>query len=581
MAVVVITPCTGTPELERCIRSVARQSVPCMHLIVADGSQCHKAVCTVVSKLRAQGVLVHDNHRLIQLPYNTGANGMNGHRIYAAMPWLLECDWVALLDEDNFYDSDHIEGLLDAAREQGTQWAHSLRKVCADSGQVLVEDKCESLGLLHQCWDRGEHFCDTSTLLMRRQLACALSPLWDCPVVADRRVSAELVRCHKGATSARHSLNYTIGSGHSSAVTEAFFRNGNAAIGRSWDGPARGVHPRPLYVFHFGPAQTRRLFECLQGRQTGVCRALEQWQVTQFDALADRFLLLDGFEHEATIPPGAHVFVNWVHPHLHLPWATLRRGDVHKHTWLVESPNIRHTCQWDDELFHHFSTVFTFWRPMLTPGLPMCRFGRMNCHWLDLRNPAHHRELVENCVDDRSVGMVLANRDLAGQFVVRNTLLTCQDPLRRHFVRDLRNAVVYGLGWEAAQLGPGVRVGGTDGPDADTSSSVALLSRHTFGLVIENVDADGYVSEKLYDCLVAGCIPIYLGGNNELVGIPQDMYIDLRQFSCSAELQHFLDAVDVPAFKRRVHEGREEVLRRVSAEYFAEQLGGAIEQHSA
>jgi glycosyltransferase involved in cell wall biosynthesis len=570
--VAVITPTIGNPQLERCIKSVAAQEAPCMHVIVSDGPQHHEEVCRIVSKLRAKGILNLDNHRLLQLPFNTGANKMNGHRIYAAIPWLVNTDWVAFLDEDNWYEPNHISAMLqavgtNAAGSKGMEWVHSLRSICSDEGHSLVKDCCESLGLLHPTWDRPGHFCDTSTLMLRRSLACKLAPLWDVPLVADRYISAQLVKDHMGTTSASHSLNYTVGDNHSCGVTAAYFRKGNAALGgRTWEGK------KPLYVFHFGPQNTQRLMQHLYDRRTAS--PLDDWQLTQFDALDKHFALLDGYTHEHRIPVGAHVFINWTHTNQHLPWKTLKRADIHKHTLLVESPNIRHTQQWDDELLHMFTTVLTFWRNMLVPELPMCKFAPMNCHWLNHANPAHCALCVDNHVDDRSVGMVLAHRPgLQGTFVVRDTVLQCQDPLRLHYVKDLDDATVYGHGWEgAAALGPGVHVGGFQ-PNA---TSIDLLSRHTFGLVVENVNADGYVSEKLYDCLMAGAIPLYYGNNNELVGVPPDMFADIRQFATSRALQAHLDTIDIAAFKQRIIEGRAAVLQRVSAGAFAQAVKDAV-----
>ncbi|KAF6252140.1 hypothetical protein COO60DRAFT_1644264 [Scenedesmus sp. NREL 46B-D3] len=496
---------------------------------------------------------------------------MCGFCVYAAMPWLLapDCDWVAMLDEDNWFAETHIQHMLQAAGGPSTEWVHSLRQVCSDAGELLVEDNCESLGLLRACWDRpGEHFVDTSCLLLRKDVARSLTALWGTPLISDRLLSAELVRTRKGATSLHHSLCYSIGPTHSSGITADYFRQGNAVLGQTWTRAKR-----PLYVFHFTPALTKQLLLWQQGG--AKCRALEEWQLTQYDAMRSTFHLLDGFALEHSIPAGADVFISWGHLQ-QLPWSTLKRADIRKLTLLVESPNIRHTMQWDDELLRLFTTVFTFWRPMLQAKLPMCRFARMNTHWLDFDNPQHCQQLLHNAAYDGSVGIMLAHRPLRGKFVVRDTLLECQDHLRAHYMKDLRNAAVHGQGWDKAVLGPGVRIEHTADRFSDARSSVEILNRYTFAVVVENVDADGYVSEKLYDCLLAGCIPIYYGNNNELVGVPADLYIDLKQFASSQEQQDHLDTVDIAAFKRRIEEQREAVLRSVSANYFAELMTAAI-----
>lgn len=139
---------------------------------------------------------------------------MNGHRIYAAIPWLVvDTDWVAFLDDDNWFQPTHIQGMLDAVAQSTcpskVTWAHSLRTIYNDDGTQVADDKCESLGLLHECWDRPEHFCDTSTLMIRRKLACQLCSLWE-SLTPDRGLSACLIKDHVGVTSSNHTLSQRV-----------------------------------------------------------------------------------------------------------------------------------------------------------------------------------------------------------------------------------------------------------------------------------------------------------------------------------------------------------------------------------
>ena len=334
---------------------------------------------------------------------------------------------------------------------------------------------------------------------------------------------------------------------------------------------------KDLYGFHFTPEVTKHMlavqYEFLEGGKADEARvATRDWQLSQYIGLRNKVHILDGFEAQARgrIPPGAYVLVCFVGPEM-LPWPTMERTDIIKILYLSESSNTRHVKQWSDELFYHFQVVYTFWRPMLR--LPMCKFARMNAHFLDWKEPAHQMVLVDNLIYDRSVGMVLECRDLSGTFVIGTEVLHCQDMLRRHFVKDLTNATVYGVGWHSAktagQIGPGVTVGHSVHRSRDPHSSIDLLSRHTFAMVIENVNADGYVSEKLYTALIAGCIPLYYGNNNELVGIPEDMYIDLCKISDSNHLQAVLDSLDIHEWKERIMTRRMEVLNSVSTDYFA------------
>ena len=64
----------------------------------------------------------------------------------------------------------------------------------------------------------------------------------------------------------------------------------------------------------------------------------------------------------------------------------------------------------------------------------------------------------------------------------------------------------------------------------DEEKTVQIYQRYTFALIIENCDAEGYVSEKFYDAICAGCVPLYWGNPSSRVKLPQDMYIDIRGF---------------------------------------------------
>ena len=41
---------------------------------------------------------------------------------------------------------------------------------------------------------------------------------------------------------------------------------------------------------------------------------------------------------------------------------------------------------------------------------------------------------------------------------------------------------------------------------------------------------DGYITEKLFDCLYAGTIPLYLGAPDILEYVPEDIFVDCRRY---------------------------------------------------
>lgn len=63
-----------------------------------------------------------------------------------------------------------------------------------------------------------------------------------------------------------------------------------------------------------------------------------------------------------------------------------------------------------------------------------------------------------------------------------------------------------------------------------------VLSHYKFCLCFENMYMDGYVTEKIFDCLYAGTIPLYLGAKNIADLIPPEVYIDCRKYSSRVEM---------------------------------------------
>ena len=65
-----------------------------------------------------------------------------------------------------------------------------------------------------------------------------------------------------------------------------------------------------------------------------------------------------------------------------------------------------------------------------------------------------------------------------------------------------------------------------------------------FAICFENCPFPGYISEKIFDCLLAGCIPIYYGAPDISSHIPYNCYIDFRDFMSFSELNKYLDSID-------------------------------------
>ena len=149
MSVSVITPTTGMDTLAQAIKSVSTQDAD--HIVVVDGVKFAEKAIKIITEHE------HPRLRLVIIPENTGNpqrhhnpdyNGrFYGHRIYGAMAGLVNTDHIMFLDEDNWYEPNHVESMVSLIKNHNLEWAYSLRKIVDADGNFICEDNCDSLGV--------------------------------------------------------------------------------------------------------------------------------------------------------------------------------------------------------------------------------------------------------------------------------------------------------------------------------------------------------------------------------------------------------------------------------------------------
>lgn len=76
-----------------------------------------------------------------------------------------------------------------------------------------------------------------------------------------------------------------------------------------------------------------------------------------------------------------------------------------------------------------------------------------------------------------------------------------------------------------------------------------ILGNSKFCFCYENSSSlDNYITEKIFDSMVWGCVPIYLGAPNIASYVPRDSFIDARNFSNYSDLHTFLASIDEKTF---------------------------------
>jgi glycosyltransferase involved in cell wall biosynthesis len=230
--VTVITPTTGSHQLYDALKSVNNQTYSNIeHIVVVDGPDYAKT---------SREMLEGSQALLLQLPYNTGHSQYNGHRIYGAMSYIANGDYICFLDQDNWYEDHHIESLVDVI-QRGNEWAYSLRKIVSQEGTYICNDDCESLGKWTSVID--DKFIDVNCFMIPKAAAIQFSPYWyrrarhpqEQPEV-DRILSPFMMQiCKKFDTNGEYTVNYRVAS-RADSVQDVFFIKGNEVMKQRMNG---------------------------------------------------------------------------------------------------------------------------------------------------------------------------------------------------------------------------------------------------------------------------------------------------------------------------------------------------------
>jgi len=227
--VTIVTATTCTPYLRQNINSVLAQTYEnIQHLVVIDG------------KHHADKLDYDIDADVLILPYATGTEQYNGHRIYGAATYLAKGDYIIYLDEDNWLEPNHVESLVALDIKDGA-FGCSLRKITDMEGNYICNDDCESLGN----WESviKDYFVDVNCFFLHKRMALQLSPIWyrrarhpqDQPEV-DRALTFVLrqnkIQC---LVTGEYTVNYRAGN-RADSVQAQFFLQGNKMMHDKYGG---------------------------------------------------------------------------------------------------------------------------------------------------------------------------------------------------------------------------------------------------------------------------------------------------------------------------------------------------------
>ena len=231
----------------------------------------------------------------------------------------------------------------------------------------------------------------------------------------------------------------------------------------------------------------------------------------------------------------------------------------------------------DNAYLQQFDGIFT-WDKSLLEANPQSTMAlglaQEKLHPITIPNP-----LPAEFSQDRVVNLGFSARPQFCILIASNRHANCLDEraLYAERVKAIRwfeaNApsdfVLYGHGWKVPQkrlgmLGklryrlakvPPFLIGKPVFPsyEGPVKSKFTALSQARFSICFENArDIRGYLTEKIFDCLFAGCVPIYWGDPEVEKAIPKNCFIDFRQFQSYQALYGFLknlSAADYQAYQ--------------------------------
>lgn len=221
--VAVITSTIGRKELARALHSVAVQTYPVTHYVFVDGEEFHQQAREILAEF--------PNVKVIYLPMNTGANGKTNGCINAAAAFLVDADFIAYLDDDNWYEPQHIESCVNTWFVTQADYVFALRNLCDLDGKFICVDNFESVGefaylvprkidfalnlanqttILNITRNSAAHI-DTNCYFLKKDVVMHLGHEWVSGIYNDRNVFRKLNAMQlQGVCTRQCSVNYVV-----------------------------------------------------------------------------------------------------------------------------------------------------------------------------------------------------------------------------------------------------------------------------------------------------------------------------------------------------------------------------------
>jgi hypothetical protein len=132
----------------------------------------------------------------------------------------------------------------------------------------------------------------------------------------------------------------------------------------------------------------------------------------------------------------------------------------------------------------------------------------------------------------------------------KNTLTLL--PLRYEIIEGLYSKGyidVYGKGWDKH---PAIKIKENSRNDRHATKA-DILRKYKFNLCMENTNVDYYITEKLWESIKYGCLPIYYSNSTIYQVFQRNSFVDIKDFKSVEDLIKYLENMTLIEYKERMN----------------------------
>lgn len=119
----------------------------------------------------------------------------------------------------------------------------------------------------------------------------------------------------------------------------------------------------------------------------------------------------------------------------------------------------------------------------------------------------------------------------------------------KFYNKYIRRILSYFAAWSGYKFFPSY-----NGP---VHSKVETLAKYKFSFCFENIyGLNGYITEKIFDCLMAGCVPVYYGAADITNYIPEDAFINYANFESIEDVYNFMSTMSDSVYSSYLEAGK-------------------------